>query len=124
MGRSTYQPSKNISFHRRLKATIVVLLVWSGVSLLHWLPETQWLMLGLTAILTVQTLRMLLAKPAVAVMESEIYLPPVSILVPAKNESPVLANLVYSLCQLNYPSDSLDIWVLLMTVVPMKPPRF
>ncbi len=111
MGRNTYQPSKNISFHRRLKATIVVLLVWGGVSLLHWLPETQWLMLGLTAILTVQTLRMLLAKPEAAVMESEIYLLPVSILVPAKNESPVLANLVYSLCQLNYPSDSLDIWV-------------
>ncbi|MFN6530445.1 glycosyltransferase family 2 protein [Nostoc sp. ChiSLP03a] len=110
MGTSTYQPSKNISFHRRLKATLVVLLVWGGVSLLHWLPKTQWLMLGLTAILTVQTLRMLLAKPA-AVMDSEIYLPSVSILVPAKNESPVLANLVYCLCQLNYPSDSLDIWV-------------
>ncbi|WP_448268676.1 glycosyltransferase [Nostoc sp. DSM 114159] len=111
MGISTYQPSKNISFHRRFKATLVVLLVWGGVSLLHWLPKTQWLMLGLTAILTVQTLRMLLAKPAAAVMDSEIYLPPVSILVPAKNESPVLANLVYCLCQLNYPSDSLDIWV-------------
>ncbi|WP_392480874.1 glycosyltransferase [Nostoc sp. C110] len=111
MGRSIYQPNKNISFHRRLKATIIVLLVWGGVSLLHWLPKTQWLMLGLTAILTVQTLRMLLAKPVAAVMESEIYLPPVSILVPAKNESSVLANLVYSLCQLNYPSDRLDIWV-------------
>ncbi|NEU80445.1 glycosyltransferase family 2 protein [Nostoc sp. UIC 10630] len=111
MGRSTYQPSKNISFHRRLKATIVVLLVWGSVSLLHWLPETQWLMLGLTAVLTVQTLKMLLAKPVAAVMENEINLPPVSILVPAKNESPVLANLVYSLCQLNYPSDRLDIWV-------------
>lgn len=112
MGRSTYQPSKNISFHRRLKATIVVLLVWGSVSLLHWLPETQWLMLGLTSILTVQTLRMLLAKPEAAVMESKIYLPPVSILVPAKNESLVLPNLVYSLCQLNYPSDSVDIWVI------------
>nr|WP_230966303.1 glycosyltransferase family 2 protein [Nostoc sp. NZL] len=86
-------------------------MVWGGVSLLHWLPETQWLLLGLTAILAVQTLRMLIAKPAAAVMESQIFLPPVSILVPAKNESPVLANLVYSLCQLNYPSDSLDIWV-------------
>ncbi|MDM9586015.1 glycosyltransferase family 2 protein [Nostoc sp. GT001] len=105
MGRST------ISFHRRFKATIVVLLVWGGVSLLHWLPKTQWLMLGLTAILTVQTLRMLLAKPVAAVMQNEIYLPLVSILVPAKNESLVLADLVYSLCQLNYPSDSLDIWI-------------
>ncbi|MBN3925848.1 glycosyltransferase family 2 protein [Nostoc sp. NMS4] len=109
MKQSTHQPSKNTTFQRRIKATIVVLLVWSGVSLLHWLPVTQWFMLALTAILTVQTLRMLLAKPQAAVMESEIYLPPVSILVPAKNESPVLANLVYSLCQLNYPS--LDIWV-------------
>ncbi|MEH2327752.1 hypothetical protein [Nostoc sp.] len=69
----------NISFHHRLKATLVVLLVWGGVSLLHWLPEIQWLMLGLTAILTVQTLRMLVAKPAAAMMESEIYLPSVSI---------------------------------------------
>ncbi|MHC5764489.1 MAG: glycosyltransferase family 2 protein [Nostoc sp.] len=112
MGRSIYQPSKNTSFHRRLKAIIVVLLVWGSVSLLHWLPETQWLMLGLTSILTVQTLRMLLAKPEAAVMESKIYLPPVSILVPAKNESLVLPNLVYSLCQLNYPSDSVDIWVI------------
>ncbi len=111
MGKNTYQPSKNISFHHRLKATLVVLLVWSSVSLLHWLPETQWLMLGLTAILTVQTLRMLLAKTAAAVMENEIYLPSVSILVPAKNESLVLAGLVYSLYQLNYPSDRLDIWV-------------
>ncbi|MFN6463532.1 MAG: glycosyltransferase [Nostoc sp. DedVER02] len=111
MGRNTYQPSKNTIFSRRLKATLVVLLVWGGVSLLHWLPETQWLMLGLTAILTVQALRMLLAKPAAAVMESEINLPPVSILVPAKNESSVLANLVYSLYQLNYSSDSLDIWI-------------
>jgi 1,2-diacylglycerol 3-beta-glucosyltransferase len=111
VGRSTYQPSKNISFHRRLKATIIVLFVWGGVSLLHWLPETQWLMLGLTAILTVQTLRMLVAKPDAAVMESKIYLPPVSILVPAKNESSVLANLVDSLYQLNYPSNSLDIWI-------------
>jgi 1,2-diacylglycerol 3-beta-glucosyltransferase len=111
VGRSTDQPSKNTIFHRRLKATLVVLLVWGGVSLLHWLPETQWLMLGLTAILSGQTLRMLVAKAAPTVMESEIYLPPVSILVPAKNESSVLANLVYSLCQLNYPSDRLDIWV-------------
>ncbi|MCC5644365.1 glycosyltransferase family 2 protein [Nostoc sp. CHAB 5824] len=111
MTKSTYYLSKNTSFYRRFKATLVVLLVWGGVSLLHWLPETQWLMLGLTAILTLQTLRMLVAKPAAAMMESEIYLPPVSILVPAKNESLVLADLVYSLCQLNYPSDSLDIWV-------------
>lgn len=104
--------SNNLSVHRRLKATLVVLIVWGCVSLLHWLPETQWFMLGLTLVLTVQTIRMLMAKPAPAVIESDAYLPQVSILVPAKNESAVLASLVYSLFQLNYPSDRLDIWVI------------
>ncbi|MDZ7963297.1 MAG: glycosyltransferase [Aulosira sp. DedQUE10] len=114
MGRSIYQPSQDISVHcdRRFKATLVVLLVWGFVSLLHWLPATQWLMVGLTAILTVQTLRMLIVKPVTLVIESHTYLPQVSILVPAKNESTVLADLVYSLYQLNYPSDRLDIWVI------------
>jgi 1,2-diacylglycerol 3-beta-glucosyltransferase len=59
----------------------------------------------------VQTLRMLLSKPASLVIENNAYLPSVSILVPAKNESAVLANLVYSLFNLKYPSDRLDIWI-------------
>ncbi|MBW4564001.1 MAG: glycosyltransferase family 2 protein [Mojavia pulchra JT2-VF2] len=102
-----YQPSSD----RRLKATLVVILTWGFVSLLHWRPETQWFMVGLTLVFTVQTLRMLLAKPTTLVVESDAYLPQVSILVPAKNESAVLADLVHSLFQLNYPSDRLDIWV-------------
>jgi 1,2-diacylglycerol 3-beta-glucosyltransferase len=104
---SIYQPSSD----RRLKATLVVILTWGFVSLLHWRPETQWFMVGLTLVFTVQTLRMLLAKPTTLVVESDAYLPQVSILVPAKNESAVLADLVHSLFQLNYPSDRLDIWV-------------
>ncbi|MBD2338035.1 glycosyltransferase family 2 protein [Calothrix sp. FACHB-156] len=114
MGRSIYQPRKDISTHRdrRLPATLVFLLVSGFVSLLHWLPAAQWLMVGLTAILAVQTLRMLIAKPAPLVIASDADLPQVSILVPAKNESAVLADLVYSLYQLNYPRDRLDIWVI------------
>jgi 1,2-diacylglycerol 3-beta-glucosyltransferase len=107
--KKTYQPSKNISI--QIKATLVVLLVWGFVSLLHWQPNTQWLMVGLTVIMTVQTIRMLIVKPANLLIEGDTYLPQVSILVPAKNESAVLADLVYSLRQLNYPSDCLDIWV-------------
>ncbi len=107
MASSIYQPSSD----RRLKATLVVILTWGFVSLLHWRPETQWFMVGLTLVFTVQTLRMLLAKPTTLVVESDAYLPQVSILVPAKNESAVLADLVHSLFQLNYPSDRLDIWV-------------
>ncbi|OUL35970.1 glycosyltransferase [Nostoc sp. 106C] len=113
MGRSTYQPSNNISIHRdrRLKATLVVLLTWGFVSLLHLLPQTQWFIVGLTFVLTLQMLRMLMAKPASLVIENDAYLPLVSILVPAKNESAVLADLVHSLFHLNYPSDRLDIWI-------------
>ena len=107
------KPNNDISVHRdrRLNATLVVLLVWGVVSLLHWQPETQWFMVVLTAILAVQTVRMLIAKPRIAVIEDNTYLPTVSILVPAKNESVVLPNLVNNLFQLNYPSTHLDIWI-------------
>jgi len=104
---SIFQPSSQ----RRLKAIFIYLLIWGCVSLLHWQPQTQWFIFGLTTVLTVQTLRMLLAKPTTAVIESNQHLPQVAILVPAKNESAVLADLVHNLFQLNYPSDRLDIWV-------------
>jgi len=106
--------SNDVSSHqdRRLKAILVVLLIWGFVSWLHWQPETQWLMVVLTAILAVQTVRMLIAKPGIRVIQDNSYLPMVSILVPAKNESFVLPHLVNSLCQLNYPSTHLDIWII------------
>jgi 1,2-diacylglycerol 3-beta-glucosyltransferase len=111
VGKSVFQLSNDVSVHRnrRLKATLVVLLVWGFVSLLHWQPQTQWLMLGLTAVLTVQTVRMLMAKANPPRIEGDADLPKVSILVPAKNESVVLPDLVHSLFHLNYPSTHLDI---------------
>ncbi|TAF02387.1 MAG: glycosyltransferase family 2 protein [Nostocales cyanobacterium] len=114
MRKSTDQSSKNISIYpvRRLKATLILIMVWGGVSLLHLLPETLWLMVGLTVILTIQTVRMLIAKPVNLLIENYTYLPPVSILIPAKNESAVLPDLIDSLLQLNYPKNSLDIWVI------------
>lgn len=96
---------------RRLKATIVVLLVWGIVSLLHWRPETQWLRVVLTAVLTIQAIRMLIAKPHTTSIDGNTDLLTVSILVPAKNESAVLTNLVHSLFRLDYPTTHLDIWI-------------
>ncbi|MBD2013249.1 glycosyltransferase family 2 protein [Microcoleus sp. FACHB-53] len=113
MRRTPYSLSNNVSVHRdrRLKATLVVLLVWGFVSLLHWQPQTQWLIVGLTAVLTIQTLRMLMAKAIAPRVEGDADLPKVSILVPAKNESAVLPDVVHSLFCLNYPSTHLDIWI-------------
>lgn len=113
MRRSAYPLSNNVSVHRdrRLKSTLVVLLVWGFVSLLHWQPQTQWFIVVLTVVLTVQTVWMLMAKANPPTIESDADLPTVSILVPAKNESVVLPNLIHSLFHLNYPSTHLDIWI-------------
>ncbi|HLO47732.1 MAG TPA: glycosyltransferase [Kamptonema sp.] len=97
---------------RRIKATLVIILVWGIVSLLHWQPQTQWLIVGLTAVLTLQTVRMLIAKPTSRKIEADVDLPPVSILVPAKNEGLLLTDLVNNLFGLNYPTTHLDIWVI------------
>lgn len=97
---------------RRFKATLVVLTIWGIVSLLHWQPQTQWFIVGLTAILTIQTIRMLIAKPTFTQIENDLDLPKISLLVPAKNERAVLNNLVHNLFNLNYPETHLDIWVI------------
>jgi len=96
---------------RRLKATLVVLTVWAIVSLLHWQPMTQWGMLCFTAILTLQTARILLSHPIAPKMPSDSPLPTVAILIPAKNEQAVLPDLVSSLVRLDYPASHLDLWI-------------
>ena len=97
---------------RRWKARLVVLLIWGIVSLLHWQPQTQWFMGGLTVILTIQIVRMLIAKPTSPKIEVDADLPKVSILVPAKNESAVLTDLINNVFHLNYPTSLLDIWLI------------
>ncbi|CAN1213200.1 Glycosyl transferase, family 2 [Tumidithrix helvetica PCC 7403] len=113
MGSSTLEPNHQVSVHRdrRLRSTLVVLLVFGIVSLLHWRSQTQWLLWLLTGILSVQTLRMSIAKPIAAAIVENPYLPKVSILIPAKNESAVLPKLVHNLSQLIYPATHLEIWI-------------
>jgi 1,2-diacylglycerol 3-beta-glucosyltransferase len=94
----------------------VVLLVWLVVSLLHWYPETQWSVAGLTIVLAIQTVRIFMAKShplgiKAAITLPDVAIPEVAILVPAKNESAVLSALVHSLFRLDYPITHLDIWV-------------
>lgn len=52
-----------------------------------------------------------MAKANPPKIEGDAELPKVSILVPAKNESAVLPDVVHSLFHLNYPSTHLDIWI-------------
>lgn len=106
------KPTSENDGDRRPKAIFVVLVVWVSVSLLHWRPETQWLLVAFTGVLLFQTARMLLAKPLKPSSPDENHLPIVSILVPAKNEQAVLANLVQNLFHLDYPATHLDIWII------------
>ena len=113
---------------RRLKAILVLVAVWGTVTLLHWIPMTQWLVLGLALGLAIQGGLMLKGDPeplptplpSVAALPSstargltsDLTLPIVTILIPAKNESTVLPRLLESLKRLDYPETHLDLWVI------------
>ncbi|MDX2272454.1 MAG: glycosyltransferase family 2 protein [Cyanobacteriota bacterium] len=111
---------------RRLKALLVLGLVWGTVSLLHWVESGHWLVWGLAFLMAGHVLRLSvgqpLPQPDLLELEREagvgdplpaaVRLPQVSILIPAKNESAVLPRLLESLNQLDYPTQHLDIWVI------------
>jgi len=101
---------------RRRKAAVVLTMLWGGTIALHLVSWGFWLILGLTAVLCLQAVRVVLARPhpepqplSEATLEDWPY---VSLLVAAKNEEAVIGNLVKMLCNLDYPSDRYDLWVI------------
>jgi 1,2-diacylglycerol 3-beta-glucosyltransferase len=101
---------------RRRKAAVVIASIWSGTIALHLISWGSWLILGLSAVLWIQALRLLLARrravrrPSLEVTQDE--LPYVSLLVAAQNEEAVIGNLVRMLCNLDYPANRYDLWVI------------
>ncbi|NUN66509.1 glycosyltransferase family 2 protein [Pseudanabaena biceps] len=99
---------------RRLKTIIVLAIVYGATVGMHFLPWSRWLLLGLFSI---QALRLIFAPslPAIAVATTEIEanqeLPFFSLLASAKNEEAVIGNLVKNLCQIDYPSDRFEVWI-------------
>ncbi len=107
--------------YRRIKAALVLVSVYGCVTGLHLVTSLvswgQWLIVGLMCPVAIHALRLLTVRktpweilPAADSRESE--LPMVSLLVAAKNEEAVIADLVQSLCQLEYQSDRLEIWII------------
>jgi 1,2-diacylglycerol 3-beta-glucosyltransferase len=87
---------------------------------MHLVPWGQWLLLGLFSI---QAIRLIFAPPLPPVgisqsssdqsaepLESN-SLPFFSLIASAKNEEAVIANLVQNLCQLDYPHDRFEVWI-------------
>ncbi len=108
---------QNIYDGRRGKAAFMLSLIWTTTIALHLLSWGYWMILGLTGLLSVQLLRILLAKPKLAPQSplSEENLsdwPYVSLLVAAKNEEAVITKLVKNMCALDYPLNNYEVWVI------------
>jgi 1,2-diacylglycerol 3-beta-glucosyltransferase len=100
---------------RRLKTIIALTIVYSVTIGMHFVPWIRWVLLGLFSI---QALRLIFAPslPAIALKnevdrDSPQDLPFFSLLASAKNEEVVIGNLVKNLCQIDYPSDRFEVWI-------------
>ncbi|WP_041430282.1 glycosyltransferase family 2 protein [Synechococcus sp. PCC 7502] len=106
---------------RRLKAAIALGLIYGTVFLLHlssWGLEVVMVVLG---ILTIHALRLLLTSSSTSTYDPSTdqnydennlpELPLVSLVVAAKNEEAVISKLVEGLCQIDYESNRLELWV-------------
>ncbi len=101
---------------RRQKAALALTVIWSGTIALHLVSWGYWLIWGLTALLGIQAVRLLLARPSKTPEplsdKNSTDFPYVSLLVAAKNEEAVIANLVKMLCNLDYPKTRYEVWVI------------
>ncbi|MFB6275921.1 MAG: glycosyltransferase family 2 protein [Halothece sp.] len=101
---------------RRWKAAVTLMMVWGTTIALHLIAWGSWVVFGITLLITVQVGRLLFSKPVSSpppLAEEDLdQAPMVSILVAAKNEETVIADLVESLCHLDYPQDKYEIWVI------------
>jgi 1,2-diacylglycerol 3-beta-glucosyltransferase len=108
---------------RRLKTIIVMAIVYGLTIGLHFAPWSRWVLLGLFSI---QALRLIFPPPLPPIVSESNFkngveidseqtssqdLPFFSLLASAKNEEAVIGNLVRNLCQIDYPSDRFEVWI-------------
>jgi len=101
---------------RRRKAAVVLTIVWSGTIALHLISWGSWLVLGMTTMFGIHALRVVLARPhhepEPMSNDTLVNFPFVSLLVAAKNEEAVIGKLVSQLCNLDYPDQKYEVWVI------------
>ncbi len=116
MHETEFRSSLQTKVDRRRLKTIIALTIVYGVTIgMHFVPWIRWMLLGLFSI---QALRLIFAPslPTIA-LKNEIdqdlpqNLPFFSLLASAKNEEAVIGNLVRNLCQIDYPSDRFEVWI-------------
>jgi 1,2-diacylglycerol 3-beta-glucosyltransferase len=101
---------------RRRKAAVVLAMVWSGTIALHLFSWGIWVVFGLAGMFSLHIIRLLLTHslpvPEPLAGENPSDYPYVSLLVAAKNEEAVIGNLVKMLCNLDYPAERYEVWVI------------
>jgi 1,2-diacylglycerol 3-beta-glucosyltransferase len=101
---------------RRKKAAFLLMAIWLVTIFLHLVSWGFWIIVGLSGLVGIQTLRFWFAKaelpPSPLTIEDLVDAPQVSLLVAAKNEEYVIANLIEQLCSLEYPSDKYEVWAI------------
>ncbi|MDX2257270.1 MAG: glycosyltransferase family 2 protein [Pseudanabaenaceae cyanobacterium bins.39] len=97
---------------RRLKTIMALAIVYGLTFGLHLAPWSRWVLLSLFSI---QALRLIFAPPLPALPttteDPNHQLPFFSLVASAKNEEAVIGNLVKNLCQLDYPQDRFEVWI-------------
>ncbi|WP_267382827.1 glycosyltransferase [Cyanobacterium sp. uoEpiScrs1] len=102
---------------RRKKAAFVLMAIWGITIVLHLVTWGTWVILGVTGLFFIQALRLIIVKPedVPSPLSDEViangHVPSVSLLVAAKNEEAVIGQLITTLCNLDYPTDKYNLWV-------------
>ncbi len=101
---------------RRKKAAFIFTMVWGVTIGLHLVTWGTWIGISMTGLLTIQVIRLLIVKeksiPTLLGSEELESAPYVSLLVSAKNEEPVIGNLLKMLHNLDYPTDKYEVWAI------------
>jgi 1,2-diacylglycerol 3-beta-glucosyltransferase len=95
---------------RRLKAALVMSTLWTIIFAIH-ATHSWWLVALAALIITPHAFKLLTVQPPGAPPISET-LPAISLVVSAQNEAAVVEQLVMNLCQLNYPADLYEVWII------------
>lgn len=101
--------------NRRRKAAAVLIAVWGGTITLHLVSWGIWAVLGLSGLISIPLVRLFFVRPNPSNQTTQALLdqwPFISLLVAAKNEEAVIEDLVKNLCQIDYPGDRYELWII------------
>lgn len=101
---------------RRSKAAFTLTIIWGVTIGLHLVTWGTWVVMGIAGMIAIHFFRLITAKPEPTpeLLLDEVFpnAPSVSLLVAAKNEETVIGNLVNMLCNLDYPIDKYEVWII------------